>query len=671
MGRRMLARRLGVGLIAAALVVATASLPAGAESVRPRPGWFVITYDHRITEADRSTLASIGARGVLYRPVDSYVAWLSPSSVTSAAALRHVSGVAPLSPAAKIAPGLAVDAPQPVEVSVLGARMPSFLDRLDGSIRLIRASSADPNGMLGSVVVEADPEAVERVAADPSVLSIGRAATEIDLLDEGAAQIVAGNVKKGRPVPGYRRFLDKLGLDGSGVTIAIADSGIDDNHPDLAGRVKTRIDYTALPDYRDSDGHGTHVAGIAGGSGKGVEGAEDGDGFRYGQGIAPEATFVDLGVLGIIEETVGLDEFPPFERVSRDAVTNGAVAWNASWGSGEGDRAGYTSTARTMDLITRDANWKKRGNQPFTLVFAAGNSGMNGPGAPTEAKNLIAVASSLSHRAGNIDEVSGFSSRGPTRDGRFGPTIAAPGEDIVSTRGLPATVLCNTPPVDASPFAALYATCSGTSMAAPQVTGAVALIHQWWRKANDGADPSAAMTKALLVNSATDMGVPDIPNVNEGWGRVNLRDLFDPSVKRAYVDQSITLDDRGDTYGMRIKPADPKRPMKISLAWSDAPAAPNAKRALVNDLDLTLRASSGQLFRGNRFVSGRSVAGGSGDRREVVENIFLTRARGSYSLRVDAFNLPGDGKPGSGDRTDQDFALVISNAVVLGRSNPR
>ena len=660
----MRARRIR-NVIAAGTVILTTASALPVASAAPAAGWFVISYEHRITSADRQLLDTAGAAAVQYRPVDSYVGWLTVNQARAARTLPHVDTVRALGPSEKIAESLDPSAIAPVDVTVFGPRATSLVRELSSSMRVIRANAADPTGELASVVVQADPADLNRLIEDPDVLSLGPAATGIELLDEGAAQIVAGNIQKGQPVPGYRKFLNKLNLDGSGVTIAIADSGIDDNHPDLAGRVKTRIDYTTIPDLRDSDGHGTHVAGIAGGSGRGVEGADDPDGFTYGQGVAPDATFVDLGVLGIIEETIGMNEFPPFERVSRDAVANGAVAWNASWGSGEGDRAGYTPTSRTMDIITRDADWKKSGAQPFTLVFAAGNSGGNGPGAPSEGKNLIAVASSLSQRAGDIDEVSSFSSRGPTLDGRFGPTVTAPGEEIVSTRGLPATVLCNTPPADASPFAALYATCSGTSMAAPQVTGAVALITQWWRRSAQGENPSAALTKALLVNSATDMGIADIPNVNEGWGRVNLRQLFDPKVKRAYIDQSIAFDEPGDDHRLQIKVVDPSRPLKVTLAWSDAPAAPNAKRALVNDLDLTLRAPDGRLFRGNRFASGRSVGGGKADRREVLENVFLSRARGRYILDVRAFNLPGDGRPFHGDRTDQDFALVISNAVVL------
>lgn len=657
--RKLLAR--GAALLAASLM--TLALPPGPDARAAEPeGWYVVSYERRIEEADRARLDRVGAESVSYLPVDRYVAWLDRGAAGELRRARTVASVQPLSPRAKLSSSVREKLPDLAELTVFGDRARSMLDTLSETTGFVAAYPADARGELYNIVVEvSDAGDIGELARRAEVLSIGPAATGIELLDERSSQIVAGNVKDGLPQAGYRAFLDRLNLDGSGVTIAIADSGIDDNHPDLAGRVAQRVDYTALPDYRDSDGHGTHVAGIAAGSGTGIPGATDPEGFAYGQGIAPGATMVDLGVLGIIEETAGIDDFPPFERVSRAASRAGAIAWNASWGSGEGDRAGYTPTARTMDIITRDADWKKRGAQPFTLVFAAGNSGMNGPGAPTEAKNLIAVASSRSDRAGSIEEISSFSSRGPTKDGRFGPTVAAPGEEIVSTRGLPATVLCNTPPVEASPFAAFYGTCSGTSMAAPHVTGSVALIAQWWKRAHGGEAPSAAMTKALLVNSATDMGVPDIPNVNEGWGRVNLRALLDPRADRIYLDQTEVLSKRGDVLDLEVRPVDPSKDMKVTLVWSDAPAVVNARSALVNDLDLVVR-GDGATWLGNAFEGGRTTRGGRADRREVVENVFIERPSGdSYRILIRAFNLPGDGIPG-GDATDQDFALVVTNA---------
>lgn len=648
------------------LAVSAVALPAAAER-GAASGWYVVSFDDRITSRDRARLGDAGARAIQYLPDDRYVAWIGQSSHRAIAALPNIVSVVPLPAPEKIAVAPAGGGDSPVTVSVFGPRAQQVWTRLEATVGAVRGYPSDSGSAIVDIVVQAAAPDLDTIASDPDVLSIGPAGVQLELLDEGAAQIVAGNIAKNLPVPGYRKFLKRLGLDGSGVTIAIADSGIDDNHPDLAGRVKARVDYTALPDYRDTDGHGTHVAGIAGGSGTGFEGAEDPDGFAYGQGIAPAVSFVDVGVLGIIEETVGLDEFPPFERASRFASRNGAVGWNASWGSGEGDRAGYTPVARTMDVIARDADWKKPGAQPFALVFAAGNSGQNGPGAPSEAKNLIAIAASRSHRAGDIDTIASFSSRGPTKDGRYGPTVAAPGEEIVSTRSSSGSVLCNTPPIEASPLAIFYGVCSGTSMAAPQGTGSVALITQWWKKRHDGAVPSPAMTKALLINSATDMGPRDIPNYEEGWGRIALKSLFDPGTRRVYIDQTRTFDDRGDSYRLSIKPADPRKPLKVTLAWSDAPGAPNARRALVNDLDLTLRRARGPMFWGNGFKNGRSIAGGSADRREVVENVFIDDPRGVYELSIKAFNLPGDGIPYRGDATDQDFALVLSNATIVRR----
>jgi hypothetical protein len=201
-------------------------------------------------------------------------------------------------------------------------------------------------------------------------------------------------------------------------------------------------------------------------------------------------------------------------------------------------------------------------------------------------------------------------------------------------------------------------------MAAPHVTGAVALITQWWKKSNTEA-PSPAMTKALLVNSATDMGTPNIPNDDEGWGRVNLGELFDPGAERVYVDQSVLFTDPGDGAEYTIAPADPAKPMKVTAVWTDAPAQAGAEKALVNDLDLKVTAADGTTYVGNSFADGRSVTGGAPDGVNNVESVYLHGASGTYTVSLSAANLPGDGVPGVGDETDQDFALVISNAQIV------
>lgn len=648
-------RSVGVAFLALSL------LPVAGADASSAAGWHVVTFDHPITGANRAQLDSIGAEAVMYLPADRYLAWLDDAAI--GAARRTGLQLRSLDAREKLQPSLARSRSASRSIVVSGSNLETTWRFVAARTSIRSAFTASPDRSLVNLIVRASDDALAEIATHPNVLSIGAFGDAIELFDEQTSQIVAGNVQAGRPVPGYRGFLADLDLDGSGVRLAIADSGIDDLHPDLAGRVAARIDFTPLPDVKDSDGHGTHVAGIAAGSGSGFDAEQDPSGFRYGLGVAPNVTLIDVGVLGILEETVGIDDFPPFEQASAFAVRNGAIGWNASWGSGDGDRVGYVENARTMDLLTRDADWETPGAQPFTLVFAAGNSGTAGPGAPTEAKNLISVAASRSARAGNIDTVATFSSRGPMLDGRIGPTVAAPGEAIVSTRAT-ASVLCNTPPRETAPFVAFYAVCSGTSMAAPHVAGSIALITQWWRRAHS-SDPSPAMHKALLVNSAADMGAANIPNGVEGWGRVNLRALFDPSLERVLIDQSVVFDEVGDLHALRIAAADPSRPLKVTLAWSDAPGAPGANPALVNDLDLSLTAADGTVWRGNRFTGGRSIAGGTADRREVLENVFLASPDGSYELSVHASNLPGDGIPGIGDATDQDFVLVITNGVLV------
>ena len=236
---------------------------------------------------------------------------------------------------------------------------------------------------------------------------------------------------------------------------------------------------------------------------------------------------------------------------------------------------------------------------------------------PKEAKNLITVGAGENFRddpwvtpgfcgiPNNINNVANFSSRGPARDGRILPNLTAPGTFISSLRSATATYGvggCDGV-IDAN-----YVWMSGTSQAAPHVTGAVALITQWWRTFNGGANPSPAMAKALLINGAVDMGTANIPNNTEGWGRMNLNNVINPGVPVIYQDQTTVFTTAGQTSTLVVGPADPTQPLKITLVWSDAPGNGSAGTipALVNDLDLTVRQGASTLL-GNVFASGWST----------------------------------------------------------------
>jgi subtilisin family serine protease len=582
-----------------------------------------------------------------------------------------VETVRPLTTTEKIHPDLQDRGPLHLHAIVLSRALDSMVRDIAGVADIVAVRGE--RRLLSDVFLSASPQDVARIASNRAVRYVGPAASRPVPLDETGAQINAGNITGTSPVVGYEAWLAGLDLNGSGVKVSIVDTGVDSRHPDLAGRVVGKVDYSQSPAGEPTDigGHGTHVAGIVGGNAAGVPPVagrvKDTGGFLYGLGVAPQVQLVDQNAIATTTPK-GLNcsggWSPPlgWSQLTRDALARGSSIWNASWRTCEGAGAGYLASSASMDALVLDGDPTADGAQPFTMVFAAGNAG--GPStrieAPSEAKNTIVVGATNNSRAGNITQLASFSSRGPAKDGRILPTISAPGAGVVSARALTPAVSCNAPVTDSF---GLYASCSGTSMASPHVAGSVALITQWWRRANQGADPSPAMSKALLVNSATDMGPADIPNRNEGWGRVNLGQLFDPSAQRVYVNESVTLTDLGQSHSVNVAPADPSKPMKVTLVWTDVPAEAGAEFALVNDLDLEVIDATGVSYHGNNFAAGASVGGGGPDHLNNVENVFLSNPGGTYTVSVGAFNLPGDGSPFSGDQTDQRFALVISNAV--------
>src|SRR5262249_20839337 len=105
------------------------------------------------------------------------------------------------------------------------------------------------------------------------------------------------------------------------------------------------------------------------------------------------------------------------------------------------------------------------------------------------------------------------------------------------------------------------------------------------------------------------------------------------------------------------------QPFRVSLAWTDAPG-PTTGNAFVNNLDLEVTVN-GTLFRGNVFSGANSVSGGVADGANNLESVFLPAGTaGSFSVTVKATNIAGDGVPGNGDATDQDFALVVYNGTT-------
>ncbi|HKG23383.1 MAG TPA: S8 family serine peptidase, partial [Blastocatellia bacterium] len=278
--------------------------------------------------------------------------------------------------------------------------------------------------------------------------------------------------------------------------------------------------------------------------------------------------------------------------------------------------------------------------------------------------------------ANNALDILKFSSGGPTFDGRTKPDIAAPGSHLygaVSQTSLfNGDGLCPGAPRFQPPGVRLYTWSSGTSLAAPHVTGAAALVRRFFRLNNllgDDRPPSPAMTKAYLLNSATYMtgenAAGNLPAERQGWGLVNLARSFNDTGRRL-VDQTRLLTESQQVFEIRGSISDRSQPLRVTLAWTDA-AGMLAGPALVNDLDLELKVGGRTVYRGNNFAGEFSLEGGEADRSNNVESIYLPAGSipegvaGNFTITVRAANIAGDGVPGNDQNLDQDFALVAYN----------
>ncbi|RJQ09897.1 MAG: hypothetical protein C4558_05535, partial [Dehalococcoidia bacterium] len=519
--------------------------------------------------------------------------------------------------------------------------------------------------------------------------------------DERQGMIMAGKNDGSVPTgPGYQAWLDGLGLDRLGeVGVDIADTGCDRGtpetvaHPDLAGRIVAILNFTGQPNGFDQDGHGTINAAIVGGvvPDVGATGTLDDAGYLYGLGIAP-------GVSLVCSKNMHLNMWASTQSYTKMATAvyaAGARISSNSWGfSGMG--SAYDAGAQEYDGIVRDADRDPaNGLQPIAMVFAAGNEGegeifvpeaLSSLRSPGVAKNVITVGASENWRmtgaadgcdipdagADNARDLINFSSRGPTADDRFKPDIVAPGTHITGAASSdPAYTgggVCNGYMPEGQ---TRYAWSSGTSHATPAVAGAAALVHAWRLQQAD-AEPSPALLKAILALHAVDMAggnngfdkpLEPIPSIRQGWGRMDLATIFD-GAPRLVLDQSELFTASGQEHVVRwLRVARRDLPVKIALAWTDAPGA-TMGASYCNDLDLIVSAGAGAEYRGNFLYGGVSQPTDVADPRNNLELVILPPGKTLHvSVRVVAVNLTADGVPGDASAVDQDFALYAYNVI--------
>lgn len=477
--------------------------------------------------------------------------------------------------------------PRSVDVSIWAKRMGMT------SVRIVSSSIVE-----GVVVWSRLAE----VAADPVVRSVDRKPEQGPLNDRGRSIMNVAPLQYGASSAGFldtssaftSTWNQSANAVGRGVVVGVFDGGVDDLHPDL--RVSPAIGRRAnlATPWNSNNGavaHGTHVAGTILGSGA----MSQSWGVRPYQfrGVAPWASLYSL-----------------YPDPTPHAVDVGNFSWIVM-----GTTGGYSWLGGTYDNLLADHSL---GARPV-YVFAVGNNG-SGNQYGTEVgyfstlnnmKNGIKVGAV---DAGDTAKVE-FSSLGPTRDGRLGPDVVAAGVGVVSSS------------ID---FGGnhVYLSYSGTSMAAPHVSGVVALMHERFTRVT-GRDRADHMwnssARAILVHTARDLvrqaplasrwNNPDFqandptstqplsdvygpgPDWATGYGLVDAARAVDISgtsrVLEQVVDQGIDK-----TYQVSIPAGTAK--FRATLVWDD-PGAENYtgvwQKALLNDLDLSMTSPTGVVHR--------------------------------------------------------------------------
>ena len=254
----------------------------------------------------------------------------------------------------------------------------------------------------------------------------------------------------------------QAGITGKGIKVGIVDTGIDPDHPDFAGRIVQMKDFTGQGP-NDNHGHGSHVAGIVGGTGSA-------SGGKY-RGVAPECLYYTAKVLRGDGSGNTSDVMAGVEW----AVQQGVQVVNLSLGS-DGACDGTDALSVTCDAAM---------GKGVVVCVAAGNAGPDAStvGSPGCAKTVITIGATT-----KTDQVAVFSSRGPTSDNRVKPDLCFPGGSIISCRAKGTSM--------GTAINDSYTQASGTSMATPHAAGACALLLQ----AKPGLTPQ--QVKDILMNTA-------------------------------------------------------------------------------------------------------------------------------------------------------------------------
>ena len=429
-----------------------------------------------------------------------------------------------------------------------------------------------------------------------------------------------------------------LRLDGAGMTVGVWDGGEVFIHGDFGNRVIIR-------DQGDVSSHATHVAGTIGGSGQNLDtaaGMAEGINilsYDYHDNVVGEMGDALTDDMLISNHSYGIRTGWFCERSENGTC----VEWDEV-NTGQRNFGRYRDSTRSWDEFVADNG--------HIIFKAAGNDRIDGPGCPNNiecdgengydtisqngvAKNIITIGATT-----DSDAMTGFSSWGPTNDGRIKPDLVANGARLLST--WPDGEDC-TNGHEVTTDGHEYCSISGTSMASPAATGAGVLLAQHFDRTFNRF-PRPAELKALMIHGATDLG-RDGPDYSFGCGLIDAQNSA-----RLISDRAITagtLVETLDQDTLTVTVTGIQTELKVTLVWTDPEAAADVESTLVNDLDLLLIGPSGQVLRpwvlDPSDVDADATTGVNS--RDNVEQVVVSSndlVAGQWTIRVTGANI-GEG----------------------------
>lgn len=405
-----------------------------------------------------------------------------------------------------------------------------------------------------------------------------------------------------------------LNLDGQNMIVGVWDQNVPLNaHQDFGGRLIT-LDGSSV----DASFHSTHVTGTVLGSG-----------------------LTNASSKGMASQAAGyvLDWSNDYAEMAFEAGF-GLLASNHSYGQiaaqlPEFQFGAYTTRSRQLDEIAFAA--------PFYLsVHAAGNdrNDLNQTINPTKggydlingnktSKNTLVVAAVnqvTNYTGPSSVNIASFSSYGPTDDNRVKPDISAKGVNVTSTS-------------NASTSA--HGVSSGTSMAAPVVTGGILLLQQHYSNLNGGVFMRSASLRGLVLHTADEAGPWDGPDPMFGWGLFNAERAAQVITNKnsglAIINERSLA--QGQTY-TKVVTAQGNQPLVATICWTDRAGAANGSvvdlttPVLVNNLDIRITKNSETFFPWRLGATPTDAAVQGDNNVDNIEKIEIQNPTGQYTITV-------------------------------------